>query len=149
MATVEMGSVPALVGKAGEALVATALMRRGVYVAYPAYDGGVDLLAYREHNFKNVVPIQVKARSGPSYTFQRRWFNVPGLVLVQVWHVASEPQFYVFGGLAHVEEGLQWPHWRSETPSATQGANQSDSARTRWFQTAHGYSSIGARPASA
>jgi hypothetical protein len=38
---------PALVGKAGELLVAAELMRRGVEVAYPASAVGVDLLAYR------------------------------------------------------------------------------------------------------
>jgi hypothetical protein len=34
----------ALVGKAGEALVAAELLRRGINVAYPAFDGSVDLL---------------------------------------------------------------------------------------------------------
>ena len=38
---------PTLVGKAGEALVAAELLRRGVDIATPAYDRGVDLLAYR------------------------------------------------------------------------------------------------------
>ena len=38
---------PALVGKAGEMLVAAELMRRGIEIAHPASDVGVDLLAYR------------------------------------------------------------------------------------------------------
>ena len=55
------------------------------------------------------MPIQVKARSGPCYQFQRSWFKVPGIVLVQVRHVATEPEFYIFDGLPRVEEALG-PH---------------------------------------
>jgi len=42
-----MTTNPALIGKAGELMVAAELMRRGIEVAYPASDVGVDLLAYR------------------------------------------------------------------------------------------------------
>jgi hypothetical protein len=109
----------ALVGKAGEALVAAELLRRGVNVAYPAFDGGIDLLAYREPDFKRVVPIQVKARSSSCYTFQRSWFMTPGLVLVQVWHVTKVPEFYIFGALEDVEAALGPQHsastsWRRD-----------------------------------
>jgi hypothetical protein len=38
-----------------------------VHVAYPAYDRGIDLLAYREADLSDLVPIQVKARSGSCY----------------------------------------------------------------------------------
>ncbi len=97
----------ALVGKAGEALVAAKLLSRDIDVAYPAFDGGVDLIAYSEHNFERVVPIQVKARSKTCYTFQRSWFKgIRGLVLVQVWNVVAEPQFYLFESLNDVEDAL-------------------------------------------
>ena len=98
----------ALIGKAGEALVAAELLRQGIDVAYPAYDGGVDLLAYREHDFNCVVPIQVKTRSETCYNFQKSWFEVNRLVLVQVWYAANPttPQFYVFSNLQQVEEAL-------------------------------------------
>src|SRR5437867_12988736 len=89
----------ALIGKAGEALVAAELLRRGVNVAYPAFDGGIDLLAYREPDFTRVVPIQVKARSTTCYHFQRSWFRVPRIVLVQVWHVKTSLEFYMFADL--------------------------------------------------
>jgi hypothetical protein len=105
----------ALVGKAGEALVAAELMRRGVNVAYPAYDGGIDLLACRELNFSRVVPIQIKSRSSTGYNFQRSWFRIKGLVLVQVWHVSAKPEFYIFGNLQDVEEALGAEH--CATPS--------------------------------
>jgi hypothetical protein len=90
-------SVSGLVGKAGEALVAAELLRKKVHVAYPAYDGGIDLLAYSEINFKKAVPIQVKARSSTCYVFHKSWFKtVEGIVLVQVWHVETVPEFYIF-----------------------------------------------------
>lgn len=96
----------ALVGKAGEVLVAAELMRRGLDVAYPAYDGGIDLIAYRGLDFNRVVPIQVKARASTCYQFQRAWFKVKGLVLVQVWYVVARPEFYIFANLQQVEEAL-------------------------------------------
>jgi hypothetical protein len=112
-----MYRMAALVGKAGEALVAAELMRRGAHVAYPAYDGGIDLLAYRELDFSRVVPIQVKARSSTCYNFQRTWFHVKGLVLVQVWHVTTTPEFYIFRSLQEVTEALGIEH--SDTMSWT------------------------------
>jgi hypothetical protein len=105
----------ALIGKAGEALVAAELMRRGVNVAVPAYDRGVDLLAYLELDFSRVIPIQIKARSSSGYYFQRSWFRIPGLMLVQVWHVATKPEFYIFRNLHDVEDALGPAH--SATPS--------------------------------
>lgn len=96
----------ALVGKAGEALVAAELLRRHIDVAYPAFDGGVDLIAYSEHNFERVVPIQVKARSRTCYAFQRSWFDISNIVLVQVWNVVTNPQFYIFESLIDVEDAL-------------------------------------------
>lgn len=67
---------PALIGKAGEMLVAAELMRRGVGV-------GVDLLADRldtAHGVpRRLVPIRVKAYSGAGHHVQRRWFErAPG-----------------------------------------------------------------------
>ena len=109
-------TVSGLVGKAGEALVAAELLRRGAHVAYPAYDGGIDLLAYSELNFKKVVPIQVKTRADTGYNFQKSWFKIEGLVLVQVWHVTAEtPHCYIFQNLADVEDALGTTH--SKSPS--------------------------------
>ena len=92
-------------------LVAAELMRRGVEVAYPASDVGVDLLAYRLERGQAVagkfVPVQVKARSGTGYAFFKDWFERgPGVVLVHVWHVATTPEFYIFSNLADVEVAL-------------------------------------------
>lgn len=116
----------ALVGKAGEALVAAELMRRGVNVAYPAYDGGIDLLAYRELDFSRVVPIQIKSRSSTGYNFQRSWFRIKGLVLVQVWHVSVKPEFYIFGNLEDVEEALGVEHCATESWMAKGGYSVTD-----------------------
>ena len=100
----------ALIGKAGEALVAGELLRRRIDVAYPAFDGGVDLVAYRGHAFDNAIPIQVKARSSTCYTFQKKWFEIPSIVLIQVWHVATTPEFYVFRNVQDVEGALGSRH---------------------------------------
>jgi hypothetical protein len=110
---------PALIGKAGEMLVAAELMRRGVEVAYPASDVGVDLLAYRLQQgngaAKNFIPIQVKSASKINYAFFRYWFEkAPGIILVHVWNlaqtdVAQHPRFYIFGSVSDVEDAIR-PH---------------------------------------
>jgi len=113
----------ALIGKAGEALVAAELLRRQVNVAVPAYDGGVDLIAYHEMDMRRVVPIQVKARSSTCYNFQREWFSVPGIVLVQVWHTTTHPEFYIFGNLSDVEAALGPAHAASASWTEKGGYN--------------------------
>lgn len=100
-------SKAALVGKAGEALVAAELMRQGIYVAHPAYDGGIDLLAFKEEAPSIVVPIQIKARAGSCFHFQKAWFQkASGIVLVQVWNITTDPACFVFGSLVDVEDAL-------------------------------------------
>ena len=125
---------PALIGKAGELLVAAELMRRGVEVAHPASDVGVDLLGYKlgtgQKTAGKFVPIQVKAYSKTGYRFLRSWFHrAPGLALVQVWHLITTPQFYVFRDLDDVELAIgshaqtsSWIErgiWSSTDPSAS------------------------------
>jgi hypothetical protein len=115
-ANLKREAVSGLVGKAGEALVSGELLRRGVHVGYPAYDGGIDLLAYSELNFKTVVPIQVKTRADCGYNFQKAWFKIAGLVLVQVWFVTSDtPHFYIFRNLLDVEDALGPVHSKSKS----------------------------------
>ena len=106
-----MAIKPALIGKAGEMLVAAELMRRGVEVAHPASDVGVDLLAYRLSEGHavpaRIVPVQVKAYSGTGYVFHKRWFErAPGMVLVSVWLTGTTPEFYVLDSLTQVENAL-------------------------------------------
>ena len=137
----------ALIGKTGEMLVAAELMRRGIEVAHPASDVGVDLLAYRlapkETVASKFVPIQVKARSETGYNFQRQWFTrVPGVVLVHVWHVQTTPEFYVFDSLLRVEEALgplhsTSPSWQkvggySITVAGLEASNRMQKHRDKW-----------------
>jgi hypothetical protein len=105
----------ALVGKAGEAAVACELMRRGIDVAYPGHDAGVDLIAYSEYSLRKFVPIQVKTRSASCYQFNKDWFRIDGVVLVQVWNIVEIPEFYVFGSLAEVEDALGELHCSSDS----------------------------------
>jgi hypothetical protein len=82
-------------------------MRRGVYVAQPAYDGGIGLIAFREETPKRVIPIQVKARARSCYNFQRVWFaKADGIALVQVWNLETQPLCYIFASLDQVCEAL-------------------------------------------
>lgn len=105
----------ALIGKAGEAAVASELMRRHIDVAYPAHDAGVDLIAYLEYSLTKFVPVQVKARSSSCYQFNRDWFRIDGLVLVQVWNMLQVPEFYIFNGLEDVEDALGEIHCATES----------------------------------
>jgi hypothetical protein len=54
--------------------------------------------------------IQVKARTATCVEFQKDWFKIEGLVLVQVWNVTVIPEFYIFGGLKDVEDALGPAH---------------------------------------
>jgi len=105
----------ALVGKAGEALVAAELLRRHVDVAYPAHDRGIDLLAYRARTLELVIPIQVKTRTTTCFEFQKAWFCISGLILIQVWHATTVPQFYIFGDLIDVENALGPTHCATDS----------------------------------
>lgn len=120
----------ALVGKIGEMLVAAELMRLEINVAFPSHDRGVDMLAYRASDFRRVVPIQVKTRSLTCYHFQKSWFQIRGLVLIQVWNVSTKPEFYIFSNLQDVEEALGSKHsispsWKNQgTYNATTPGNE-------------------------
>lgn len=105
----------ALIGKAGEAAVASELMRRGIDVAYPGHDAGVDLIAYLEYSLSTFVPIQVKARSASCYQFSKDWFRIEGLMLIQVWNIVQRPEFYIFSNLAEVEDALGHVHCSSDS----------------------------------
>lgn len=130
---------PALIGKSGELLVAGELMRRGIEVAYPASDVGVDLLAFRlgkkETVPDRIVPIQVKARSKTGFNFQRSWFDrVPGVVLVHVWHLETSPEFYLFDSLTMVEDALgpvysKSPSWLEQGKYSVSDAQPAHSAK--------------------
>jgi hypothetical protein len=143
-----MAIKPNLIGKAGELLVAAELMRRGVEVAHPASDVGVDLLAYRLREGHGVpakiVPIQVKAYSDSGYVFHKRWFErAPGVVLVSVWLTASTPEFYVLESILRVEEALGGhagkPSWQdrgvwssTKTPAGKPDWNLMQPHLNRW-----------------
>jgi hypothetical protein len=91
--------------------VAAELMRRGVEIAHPASDVGVDLLAYRldtgMRTARKFVPIQVKAYSGPGYQFHKSWFDrATDLALVVVNNLATDPKFYVFSSIEDVEAAI-------------------------------------------
>lgn len=99
----------ALIGKAGEMMVAAELMRRGVEVAQPHSDVGVDILAYRLEPGATVpnriVPIQVKSASSVTFSFDKKWL-AKSANLVWAWRLETTPEFYVFDSIARIEEAL-------------------------------------------
>ena len=123
-------------------LVAAELMRRGVEVAHPASDVGVDLLAYRLIPGQAVagrfIPIQVKTRSTTGYAFYKSWFQrAPGLMLVHVWHAATTPEFYIFRNLGDVELALD-NHAKSKSWIVDGGYSVTDATeRHCQLMTAH------------
>lgn len=93
------------IGAAGEALVVARLLALGVDVAKPFSDNGVDLVAY-SGDFGRAVPIQVKTASSPQITLERKWFRIPGIILVYVWLMNGAGRFFVFDGLLDAEAFL-------------------------------------------
>ncbi len=129
----------ALTGAAGELLVAAELLRRGIDVAIPAYDRGIDLIAYREDRFEQVVPIQVKTGSKSRFGFNKAWFRVPGLVLVHVWHTETAPEFYIFGSVADMEDALgpnpvSTVSWREKGAYSITNPNSSAVSRMQYHR---------------
>lgn len=81
------------IGALGEHLVTIELLRRGVEVAVPTVDRGIDLIAFTTSPSFRAVPIQVKATPGANFTIHQSWERVPGLVVVYVFDVATRPIF--------------------------------------------------------
>jgi hypothetical protein len=88
------------------------------------------------------VPIQVKARAKSGYNFQRSWFDkVPGVVPVHVWNLVTTPEFYIFDGVAQVEDALgtyaKFPSWKdhgiySVTEALDQHYSRMKAHRDQW-----------------
>ena len=122
-------------------LVATELMRRGIDVAYPESDYGIDIIVFRRNHDGNLanqfVPIQVKARSHSGYSFQKSWFGkAVNLVLVQVWWISENPEFYIFSNLSQVEDALgdhaHSPSWTKKGGySVTEATKRHDTRMNR------------------
>ncbi len=59
------------IGALGEHLVTIELLRRGVEVAVPTVDRGIDLIAFTASPSFRAAPIQVKAMPGANFTIHR------------------------------------------------------------------------------
>ena len=88
------------------------MLRAGVEIAVPVRDHGVDLIAYVDRDEFRATPIQVKVSSKRGFAIDRKYENVPDLLLVYVWNVESEEdvEMYALGfGEAHtIAVHLEW-----------------------------------------
>ena len=74
----------------GRHVLADQLLRAGIEVAIPLRDRGVDLIAYREDCDDGgfvARPIQMKAATRRSFSLDRKYERVGGLLLAYVWHI--------------------------------------------------------------
>lgn len=94
------------VGASGEMAVAAMLLAKGLTIARPFPDDGIDLVALRSSDLARAVPIQVKTASGMNIYFERKWFKYPGIVLIHVRLANQGRRFYIFDGIADVEDFL-------------------------------------------
>lgn len=83
------------IGAIGEHLVTVELLRRGIEVSVPVVDRGIDLIAFKTAPLLRAVPLQVKATPSANFTIHRAWEQIPGLVLVYVFDVATRPIFNI------------------------------------------------------
>jgi hypothetical protein len=102
------------------------LLRAGLEVAVPARDRGIDLIAYVE--LKSLAtkfiarPIQMKAASAESFSIDRKYAKVHGLILAFVWHV-QDPDETVTYALSYPEalDVARARGW-TKTPSLHEGS---------------------------
>ena len=92
------------------------LLRGGLEVATPLRDRGIDLIAYVDID-KDLTsfiarPIQMKAASGESFSMDRKYEKVRGIILAYLWHLEDSVKAVTFAltygeGLA-VAEAMGW-----------------------------------------
>lgn len=76
------------------------LLRGGLEVATPLRDRGIDLIAYVDID-KDLTsfiahPIQMKAASGESFSMDRKYEKVRGLILAYLWHLEDPAKAVTF-----------------------------------------------------
>jgi hypothetical protein len=84
----------------GRHLLVDQLLRAGVEVAQPIRDRGVDLIAYRERGADHLrcqaFPIQLKACSDRAWNIDRKYVDVPGLIIAHIWYVARPTDAVIY-----------------------------------------------------
>jgi hypothetical protein len=75
----------------GRGILIQRLVEAGVEVARPERDYGVDLIAYLDREIGGFCasPIQMKSTAGATFSLDRKYESIPGLLLAYVWDVGQ------------------------------------------------------------
>ena len=96
----------AAVEMAGRNWLTAQLLTRGIGVAIPAVDHGIDLIVFREVGDAGIraLPLQLKCAKQESFGLHRK-YEGRGIPLVYIWHVLEQPIAY-FLDYAEAREAL-------------------------------------------
>ena len=76
------------------------LLQAGLEVALPVRDRGIDLIAYADLSTKVdrfvARPIQMKAALGSSFSIDRKYSKIHGLIYAYVWYVGDPERAEVY-----------------------------------------------------
>jgi len=83
---------------AGKHLLISRLISAGFEVAEPIRDNGIDLLVYGTSKSEQFIayPIQLKAFSNESFSLDKKYGRIHGLLIAYVWNVQSSAQSDIF-----------------------------------------------------
>jgi len=90
---------PQLTEIAGKHLLISRLISAGFEVAEPIRDKGIDLLVYstsKDGERFVAHPIQLKASSSESFSLDKKYANLRGLLITYVWNVESPSESNIF-----------------------------------------------------
>lgn len=118
------------------------LLLRGIEVAVPVVDRGVDLIAFREVGAAGIraLPLQLKCSSTESFNLNRK-YEGRGIPLVYVWHALTAPLafFLTYDEAFEVlgEAAAQTPSWNDNgyyaiTRAGSDLRRRMDPYRDRW-----------------
>lgn len=84
----------------GRHILTNQLLQAGIEVAEPVRDRGVDLIAYLErgdnHTRFRALPLQLKACSDRAWNVDRKYADVPGLIIAHAWYVIEPSRAVVY-----------------------------------------------------
>ena len=81
----------------GRNLLTNKLLKMGFEVAFPTRDKYIDLIIYRNIGRKFIArPVQLKAASIKSFSIDKKYSKVPGLLIVYVWGCNGEDEEVIY-----------------------------------------------------
>src|SRR5277367_1348565 len=86
----------AAVEMAGRNWLTAQLLHRGLQVAVPVVDHGIDLIVFKEGGAEGIrtLPLQLKCASDERFSLHTK-YKGRGIPLVYIWNALSEPRMFV------------------------------------------------------